>query len=170
MRLLSTLVNLRSSAENTSGGGILPGLGVFVLAIDTTCLIPLSAGRESTGKQMKRGRILTGQDYGKIRTSPARREPLTLYFLPRYSSGTSSSGTSCVRTSLSSAPPASSTPVTTSASNAFPSSSNSSTLSESAPWTLDNPCRSPDWPERAPDPSGENATVSTLWLFFRTCL
>jgi hypothetical protein len=32
---------------------MLPGLGVFVLALDTTCLIPLPAGRESTGKQMK---------------------------------------------------------------------------------------------------------------------
>ena len=66
--------------------------------------------------------------------------------------------------------PASSTPVTASASNAFPSSSNSPTLSESAPATLDNPCKSPDcWPERASGPSGENATVSTLWLFSRTC-
>ena len=37
-----------------------------------------------------------------------------------------------------------------SASNAFPSSSNSSTLSESAPSTLDSPCKSPDCsPDRA---------------------
>jgi hypothetical protein len=100
----------------------------------------------------------------------ARRKPLTHYCLSRYSPGTSSSGTSCVRTSFPSAFPASSTPVTTSASNAFPSSSNSPTLSESAPSTLDNPCKSPDCrPERAPGPSGENATVSTLWLFSRTC-
>jgi hypothetical protein len=27
-------------------------LGIFVLALDTTCRIPLPAGRESTGKQM----------------------------------------------------------------------------------------------------------------------
>jgi hypothetical protein len=66
--------------------------------------------------------------------------------LSRYSPGTSSSGTSCVWTSFSSASSASSTPFTTSASNAFPSSSNSSTLSESAPSRLDNPCRPPDWP------------------------
>src|SRR5213079_1968722 len=72
--------------------------------------------------------------------------------------------------SLSSAPPASSTPVTTSASNAFPSSSNSSTLSESAPWTLDSPCRSPDCrPKRASRSSAGRATVSTLWLFFVAC-
>src|SRR5712692_8514823 len=52
----------------------------------------------------------------------------------------------------------------------FPSSSNSSTLSESAPWMLDNPCKSPDCsPDRAPRPSSANATVSTLWLFPRTC-
>ena len=45
-------------------------------------------------------------------------------------------------------------------------SSNSSTLSESAPWTLDNPCKSPDCsPDRAPSPVSANATVSTLWLF-----
>jgi hypothetical protein len=66
--------------------------------------------------------------------------------LSRYSPGTSSSGTSWVWTSFSSASSASSTPFTTSASNAFPSSSNSSTLSESAPSRLDNPCRPPDWP------------------------
>src|SRR5437773_552979 len=84
---------------------------------------------------------------------PHRHNPLTHYFLSRYSPGTSSCGTSCVRTSPSSASSASSTPFTTSASNAFPSSSNSSTLSESAPWTLDNPCKSPDCsPDRAPSP------------------
>lgn len=49
-----------------------------------------------------------------------------------------------------------------------PSSSNSSTLSESAPWTLDDPSRSRDWPEPAPDPSRENATVSTLSLLALT--
>src|SRR5437879_8675570 len=101
---------------------------------------------------------------------PHRHDPLTHYFLSRYSPGTSSCGTSCVRTSPSSASSASSTPFTTSASNAFPSSSNSSTLSESAPWTLDNPCKSPDCsPARVPSPSDANATVSTLWLFPRTC-
>ncbi len=57
-------------------------------------------------------------------------------------------GTSCVRTSPPSASSASSTPITTSASNAFPSSSNSSTLSESAHSTLDNPCKSPDCSSR----------------------
>src|SRR6266481_3816549 len=101
---------------------------------------------------------------------PHRHDPLTHYFLSRYSPGTSSCGTSCVRTSAASASSASSTPFTTSASNAFPSSSNSSTLSESAPWTLDNPCKSPDCsPGRAPSPSSPNATVSTLWCFPRTC-
>ncbi|SRR6266481_9953361 len=89
--------------------------------------------------------------------------------LSRYSPGTSSWGTSCVRTSPSSASPASCTPFTTSASKAFPSSSNSSTLSESAPSRLDNPCKSPDWPpERADSPSGENVTVSMVWLLPRT--
>src|SRR5256885_8744327 len=101
---------------------------------------------------------------------PHRHDPLTHYFLSRYSPGTSSCGTSCVRTSPASASSASSTPFTTSASNAFPSSSNSSTLSESAPWTLDNPCKSPDCsPDRAPSPSSANATVSKLWCFPRTC-
>src|SRR6266851_5355929 len=101
---------------------------------------------------------------------PDRHDPLTHYFLSRYSPGTSSCGTSCVRTSPSSASPASSTPFTTSASNAFPCSSNSSTLSESAPWTLDNPCKSPDCsPARTPSLSNGNDTVSTLWLFPRTC-
>src|SRR5437660_1711395 len=88
----------------------------------------------------------------------------------RYSSRTSSYGTSCVRTSPSSASSASSTPFATSASNAFPSSSNSSTLSESAPWMLDNPCKSPVCsPARAPSPSSANGTLSTLWFFPRTC-
>src|SRR6266481_5469074 len=90
--------------------------------------------------------------------------------LSRYSPGTPSCGTSCVRTSPSSESSASSTPFTTSASNAFPCSSNSSTLSESAPWTLDNPCKSPDCsPVRTPSLSNGNDTVSTLWLFPRTC-
>ena len=41
--------------------------------------------------------------------------------------------------------------ISASASNAFPCSSNSSTLSESARWALDNPCKSPDCsPGRAP--------------------
>src|SRR5467141_218925 len=99
---------------------------------------------------------------------PHRHDPLTHYFLSRYSPGTSSCGTSCVRTSPASASSASSTPLTTSASNAFPSSSNSSTLSEFAPARLDNPCKSPDCPpERAASPSGAYATVSTVWLFPR---
>src|SRR5258708_9356123 len=90
--------------------------------------------------------------------------------LSRHSPGTSSCGTSWVRTSPSSESSASSTPFTTSASNAFPCSSNSSTLSESAPWTLDNPCKSPDCsPVRTPSLSNGSDTVSTLWLFPRTC-
>src|SRR5229473_5657270 len=101
---------------------------------------------------------------------PHRHAPLTHCFLSRYSPGTSSCGTSWVRISLSSVSPASSRPFTTSASNAFPSSSNSSTLPESARWTLDNPCKSPDCsPDRSPSPSGANATASTLLLFPRTC-
>src|SRR5580700_9366714 len=52
-------------------------------------------------------------------------------------------------------------PLTISASKAFPSSSNSSTLSESEPARFDKPCRSPDWPpERAPRPVGSNTTAS----------
>src|SRR6266403_1269879 len=100
---------------------------------------------------------------------PHRHDPLTHYFLSRYSPGTSSSGTSCVWTSPSSASPASSTPFTTSASNEFPSSRSSSTLSEFARPALERPCRSPDWPpERAPSPAGSNVTVSTSSLFPRT--
>src|SRR6267143_1190349 len=91
------------------------------------------------------------------------------YFSPRYSSGTSSSGTSWVLTSPSSASPASSTPLTSSASNAFPSSSNSSTLSEPAPAIPDNPCKSPDCPpDRAPRPLGSNTTLPIFSLFPRT--
>jgi hypothetical protein len=101
-------------------------------------------------------------------TGPDCEEPLAHYFLSRYSPGTSSCGTSCVRTSFSSLSPACSTPVTASASNAFPSSINSDTLSESAPSMLDNPCKSPDCPPLALRPSGANASVSTLWLFLRT--
>src|SRR5882672_3537404 len=60
-------------------------------------------------------------------------------------------------------------PFTTWASKAFPSSSSSSTLSESAPSRFDRPCRSPDWPpERAPSPVGWNTTVSALSLLPRT--
>src|SRR6266403_2076251 len=58
-------------------------------------------------------------------TVPHPHDPLT-HFLARYSPGTSSCDTSCVRTSPLVRSPASSTPFTTSASNAFPSSSNSS--------------------------------------------
>src|SRR2546429_1092056 len=43
---------------------------------------------------------------------PHRHDPLTHYFLSRYSPGTSSCGTSCVRTSPASASSASSTPFT----------------------------------------------------------
>src|SRR5690349_8662718 len=58
----------------------------------------------------------------------------------RYSAGTSSSGTSRVLTSDTSGGLASSAPSTASASNVFPSSTNSSTLSESASATSEN-CR-----------------------------
>src|ERR1035441_4350712 len=107
-----------------------------------------------------------------FRVKPGRKfppeEPLAHYSLSRYSSGTSSCGTSCVRTSFSSVSPACSTPVTASASNAFPSSIKSATLSESAPSVLDNPCKSPDCPPLALCPSSAKASVSTLWLFSRT--
>src|SRR5580693_6894798 len=90
------------------------------------------------------------------------------YSVSEYSPGTSSSGTSCVCTSCPSASPALSTPATTPASNAFPSSSNSSTLSESAPSRFDKPCKSPDCPpDRAPNPLGSNTTVSTPSLLPR---
>src|ERR1700732_3064946 len=93
-----------------------------------------------------------------------------LYSLSRYSPGTSSSGTSCVRTSCSSVLSARSTPATTSASNAFPPWTNSSTLSESAASRRDNPCKSPDCsPERDPRRSGKNANSPTLLFFFRGC-
>src|SRR6201984_906569 len=104
--------------------------------------------------------------------SSVRTPRLTHHSVSRYSAGTSSCGTSCVRASTSSASSASSTPITTSASNAFPSSSNSSTLSESAHSTLDNPCKSPD-SSLSVAPSSSNsssATTSTLWLIHCTCL
>ena len=82
----------------------------------------------------------------KPESHSATTEPLAHYSLSRYSPGTSSCGTSCVRTSFWSVSPACSTPATASASNAFPSSINSATLSESAPSMLDNPCKSPDCP------------------------
>ena len=81
--------------------------------------------------------------------------------LSRYSLGTSSSGTSCVRTSFSSASSALCTPSTTSASKAFPSSISSPTLSESALSTFDNHCSSPDCPaDRNPNPWEANASAS----------
>jgi hypothetical protein len=52
------------------------------------------------------------------------------------------------------------------ASNAFPSSSNSSTLSESARSMSRNPCRSPDWAlER--DPRTFSNAGASRWLFLR---
>src|SRR5258706_2573999 len=105
----------------------------------------------------------------KPESHSATTEPLAHYSLSRYSPGTSSCGTSCVRTSFRSVSPAYSTPATASASNAFPSSINSATLSESAPSMLDNPCKSPDCPpDLSLSASGANASVSTLWLFPRT--
>jgi hypothetical protein len=75
-----------------------------------------------------------------------------------------------VRTSFSPRSPASSTPVTVSASNAFPSSINSLTLSEFAASTLDSPYKSPDCsPERDPGSPRENAAVPTRWLFAPVC-
>src|SRR6266567_8450290 len=70
-----------------------------------------------------------------------------------YSLGTSSADVSCVRTSPWSGSTAFSTPLTTSASYDCPSSASSSTLSESTPSLLDNPCTSPDCPaDPAPIP------------------
>jgi hypothetical protein len=78
---------------------------------------------------------------GREQGSPADgcRSCARFYLSSKYSSGTSSSGTSRVMISPSSASPTSSTPFTTSASNAFPSSSSSSTLSEPAPAIPDRP-------------------------------
>jgi len=73
--------------------------------------------------------------------------------LSRYSEGTSSSGTSRVRTSPWSGSSAFSTPLTTSASKSCPSAASSSTLSESTYSVRDSPCVAPDWPaEEAPRP------------------
>ena len=58
-------------------------------------------------------------------------------------------------------------PQTTPASNAFPSSNNSSTLSESALSSFDNPCRSPDSnPETLRE--GSSSEVSGWSLFHLT--
>src|SRR6185503_843469 len=92
----------------------------------------------------------------------------TDYSLSRYSRGTSSTSTSCVRTSLGSSLSAFSTPATTAASNALPSSSNSTTLSESAVSRLDKPCKSPDCPPSlAVGPFAGNPTVSAGSLVSR---
>jgi hypothetical protein len=77
-------------------------------------------------------------------------------YLSKYSSGTSSSGTSWVRTSSVSSSSAASTPATAPASKTLPSSTNSSTLSESACSAWDRPskspvCRSEAAPSLAPD-------------------
>jgi len=84
------------------------------------------------------------------------------YSSSRYSAGTSSSGTSRVRTSFPSRARESSTPDMTPASNAFPSCSNSSTLSESTLSTLDNPCRSPDCSPEDWGTAGEPGRRSTF--------
>src|SRR5579864_4849721 len=90
--------------------------------------------------------------------------------LSKYSSGTSSSGTSCVRTSRGSSLSASSTPITASASNAFPSSTNSSTLSELTVSDRDRPCRSPDCsPERDTGPSPKNSAAPARGFPLRAC-
>ena len=88
--------------------------------------------------------------------------------LSRYSSGTSSSGTSWVCTSCSSKSPACSTPLTAPASKAFPSSNNSSTLSESARGRRDNPSRSPDcWPRCDNTPPAARSLLRTDALAVR---
>src|SRR5579864_4083425 len=79
---------------------------------------------------------------GRFCTAPAAGH----YSDSRYSGGTSSSGTSLVVTSATSASGAFSTPLITSASNAWPSSANSSTLSESAPAKWASPWASPACP------------------------
>src|SRR4029077_6341218 len=61
-----------------------------------------------------------------------------------------------------------STPCTTSASKALPSSSNSSTLSESASAELERPCKLPDWPpDLGPNPLGSNFTGASARLLPR---
>jgi len=89
------------------------------------------------------------------------------YSSSRYSPGTSSSGTSRVRTSFPSRPLEFSTPANTPASNAFPSSNNSSTLSESALSTFDRPSRSPDC---NPETSREDSSELSSWPLFRLVL
>src|SRR3954471_4623377 len=81
--------------------------------------------------------------FGALGMSDFQSECVSHQSSSRYSPGTSSSGTSRVRTSFPSRPLDCSTPDTTPASNALPSSNNSSTLSESALLMLDKPCRSP---------------------------
>src|SRR5215472_756463 len=107
--------------------------------------------QRALGDESQRGSGLGTEFYGRSLSS--------------YSSGTSSCETSCVRTSPSSASGAFSTPLTIPASNAWPSSNNSSALSESAPSTTETPPKSPP-----PAPAAVvrarrfNGTVSTLWL------
>ena len=94
------------------------------------------------------------------------RRAISRHSSSRYSPGTSSSGTSRVRTSFPSRSPESSTPATIPASNEFPSSNNSSTLSESTLSTLDKPCRSPDCnPEGSGRRLDEPAWRRSLRLF-----
>src|SRR3984893_11835465 len=96
-------------------------------------------------------------------TPQKRRREVLLQFSLKSSGKSSSCGRWWVRTSPSSASGASSTPFTTSASKALPSSSNSSTLSESALSISDNPCKSPDCPpDFEPNPLGSRFMVSTL--------
>ncbi len=90
--------------------------------------------------------------------------PKSYQSLSRYSSGTSSSGTSCVWTSRFLSSSARSTPPTTPASNAFPSSSNSPTLSESALSSSRNPCKSPDCPAERGPVSSSNAALCRAFL------
>ena len=101
----------------------------------------------------------------------AAQEKAVRTYRSSYSLGTSSSGISCVVTSASSASGACSTPLTTSASNACPSSASSSTLSESASASRDNPAISPDWPATLPPrPFRSSTTGLTISLLPRIVL
>src|ERR1700730_4595743 len=97
-------------------------------------------------------------------TPQKRRRDVLLQFSLKSSGKSSSCGRWWVRTSPSSASGASSTPFTTSASKGLPSSSSSSTLSELASSTSDNPCQAPDCPpDFESDPLGARLIVSMLW-------
>src|ERR1700730_12071143 len=96
-------------------------------------------------------------------TPQKRRRDVLLQFSLKSSGKSSSCGRWWVRTSPWSASGASSTPFTISASKALPSSSSSSTLSELAFSSSDNPCNAPDCPpDFESNPLGCRFMVSTL--------